>query len=301
MLRLTPASGSSTRPPAPLPGRTPSTPTSASASPLSRSRRRRPGSPGPTTTRPGTTPTTGDPTERTPGSAPPYRGSAPPRRIRPLPPPRSRPEPRRVRRVAHLLAAPRQHHAELVVRAVHLPKDPGGVTTLAGERRLHELAESLQGIAVAGDRGGRGSLLPGGADVEDEVGVPGFAAHSAPQKSSAAKTAEATNTATARQARAWSPSCSAERSKNPPTTAPETANTNASGYRTSRKSSRQPPPIRRTSTTAPSANPRASPPKTGRTGARRRGLRWRVTLPREVTLHPHVVASPPPWPSCIAL
>ena len=33
MLRLTPVSGSSTRPPAPLPGRTPSTPTSASASP----------------------------------------------------------------------------------------------------------------------------------------------------------------------------------------------------------------------------------------------------------------------------
>src|ERR687893_639343 len=105
--------------------------------------------------------------------------------------------------------------------------------------------------------------LPPRADELLTLGIDGVVVRQmAPQNSTEAKTADATNTAAARHARGRSPLRSAPRSSSPPRTTPPMATTKEIGYTLSSKVERHPSPSSRSSTRAPITNPTASPKAT---------------------------------------
>src|SRR5215208_2550131 len=137
----------------------------------------------------------------------------------------------------------------------------------------------------------------GAGDAEPKQQPHAHPAHIAPQNSNAAKTDDATNTPTDRQARGRSPWRSAVSSRNPPENAPVSANTNASGYMTSSRTEYQPPPIKKTSATAPIAKPSATPTTAPTAGTLRRERRCRTACPCEVMPPPLSRSPQPPHPS----
>src|SRR5688572_16175484 len=165
------------------------------------------------------------------------------RRKRPRPPARAPRPPTRSRGPA--IGPPRGATASLLPR--QLEGKPVRVEVAVGGVLPHHRTLDLPGLPTRADEL---------AALREPVGP---LRHSAAQKSKAARTADATNTPAARQARARSPSRSAERSRNPPKRTPPKATTNERGYTPSSKVVRQPSPSRKISTRAPSTKPSASP------------------------------------------